>query len=923
MVRHLPPGHVTEGELRRGAPARPVPDPDGDGLRGREAGHPARPVDLRLLPAALVAWGAAWITIQTSVATALGLGVLLGGVGALLLGVLVLLHRMMSPDRWAVLAAVQVAVCCVAGGSVALSAHQTHQRVEVTGWEEAVEAEVPIRVELRVVGAPREAARPGPDGAGRAVVRARVSAFEHRSAPPEDHMAQGEDANGSSASHVWRHVQTDAVLLLDADAATELQVGERLHGLVRPIGTEPGDRATALLIPFGVDALTPSSGNLEDEERAVSRAVEWWSEIRRSVRDGTIEASGPAAGDAPELLPGLILGDRSGQGHDLTESMRAAGMTHLTVVSGTHCALVMGAFLGLLRLLRTPRLLGLLLALLGLVLYVGLVDPAPSVIRAAVMGALGALALFSGRRRASFSLLCVCVLGMLIWDPHYAVEPAMQLSAAATAGIILTGARIQDVLKRVLPGILAGPAALALSAQLFVTPVLLPLSGGLTTYAVPANILASPLLPFVTVPGLFGALLSPVVPDLAGGLLWLCGFPAAAIGWIGRRASALPQAVAPWPDGLTGVALVVAYVIAVVLLARRLVTGLPSSEPAQTEGRRHAGPRSGPPRRTVLGLLRSGAPVWSCAAVAGALTALVLPGRLPGATGAPEGWSVVMCDVGQGDMLVVRSGARSAVVVDAGEEPHLADDCLSRLQVETVDTLFITHEHRDHYGGVPGVIEGRAVHEVLYGGSADWTPRAEPELETALDDVRVRRVGPGETSESGRSAGEPSSMAGEETMGAGLSEARARWQVWLAHQHYPEPNDNSLVVLFELEDGEAESQSRGGRDDPWRLLATGDLEEDAARLAIRTGALPEHVDILKVAHHGAANGGTETLESTTPEIALIGVGEDNSYGHPAPSIRQALGEAGTSVYRTDLHGGIVLRLGEDEIEVESLGAVAP
>ncbi|GAB3189068.1 ComEC/Rec2 family competence protein [Nesterenkonia suensis] len=889
-----------------------------------------RPVDLRLFPAALTAWTVAGAGVRSTSDTTAGLAGVLGVAGLVLLAVLVLLHHMVPQSRRIVTAAAHLSVCCVAGAAVALSTWQAQHGLETTGWPDAVEAEIPLQVALQVTGTPRETQRPGPDGASRATVRVTVLQYVDRAPQPAADRSRADVSGESAAAPRVRSVDAEAVLLLTEEEARAARTGDHLDALVRPVSTEAGDRATALLIPFGDGALRLGDSGAEQSAGVLSAVGDRWGQVRQAVRVGTVESSAGAPGDGPELLPGLILGDRSGQSRELTEAMRAAGMTHLTVVSGTHCALVMGSFLGLLRLLRAPRAVALLVSLLGLILYVGLVDPAPSVIRAAVMGALGALALFSGRRRVSFSLLCVCVLAMLIWDPWFAVAPAMQLSAAATAGIILTGAPIQQALARVLPGVVAGPAALAISAQLFVTPVLLPMSGGITTYTVPANLLASPLLPFATVPGLLGALLSAVWPAAAGGLLWLCGLPAAAIGWIGRRAASLPQAVAPWPDGTPGAALVGLYLVVVVLLTWRLVRGEVRGEAVggcearsreAQEGALEGGDRRAHRRvhRSLRRLWRMGALVWSSAALLGALTALVLPGRFPGLTGVPEGWSVVMCDVGQGDMLVVRSGPARAVVVDAGEEPHRADACLTRLGVEAVDTLFITHEHLDHYGGVPGVVEGRTVREVLYGGSAGWTPRQEPMLESALEGVSVRRAWPGEVSAPRSTAEGLSEEEAGSVSGASLVSPRAGWQVWLAHEHYPGPNDNSLVVLFELVDGAAASRALGSAEDPLRLLATGDLEEDAARLALRTGGLPDHVDILKVAHHGAANGGTETLEHTRPPVALIGVGRDNDYGHPAPSIRSILGELGTAVYRTDHHGTVVICLRAGEIEVGSLG----
>ena len=76
--------------------------------------------------------------------------------------------------------------------------------------------------------------------------------------------------------------------------------------------------------------------------------------------------------------------------------------------------------------------------------------------------------------------------------------------------------------------------------------------------------------------------------------------------------------------------------------------------------------------------------------------------------------------------------------------------------------------------------------------------------------------------------------------------------------------------------------------------------------------------MLKVAHHGAANGGTQILQDLQPPVGLISVGEDNSYGHPAPGIIDALGEMGSAVYRTDTHGTVVFSLSAQGLEAETL-----
>ncbi|MFC3184941.1 ComEC/Rec2 family competence protein [Pseudoglutamicibacter albus] len=94
------------------------------------------------------------------------------------------------------------------------------------------------------------------------------------------------------------------------------------------------------------------------------------------------------------------------------------------------------------------------------------------------------------------------------------------------------------------------------------------------------------------------------------------------------------------------------------------------------------------------------------------------------------------------------------------------------------------------------------------------------------------------------------------------------------------------------------------------MINTGDLESEQAQLMLRSHKLERSTGdlrVLKVAHHGSATGGTELIEEFQPDLALIGVGADNDYGHPRQVILEALYRANVSVHRTDQEGTIIVR----------------
>jgi len=76
--------------------------------------------------------------------------------------------------------------------------------------------------------------------------------------------------------------------------------------------------------------------------------------------------------------------------------------------------------------------------------------------------------------------------------------------------------------------------------------------------------------------------------------------------------------------------------------------------------------------------------------------------------------------------------------------------------------------------------------------------------------------------------------------------------------------------------------------------------------------------ILKVAHHGSKTSSiTNFLEVVKPKYALIGVGKNNKFGHPADSTLQNLENIGTKVFRTDLCGEVMVQTNGEKIRIKS------
>lgn len=828
--------------------ADPAPGPVDDGY-----------LDLRSLAAATGAWAAAWELVRHDPALVRALTVAVGLLLVFLFGALLRNKGLLawSHHWWTPLAAAAVGVFLV---SAAISTHYLAQQDPT--FAALAAASSTVRLEAVVTGDARWVRQGNAGHAGERVIG---EPGDHASTEPASSLLVEVRILKYATNGSWHAGAAEAVLVMDpTDSSGDPgpRPGRILSGLARISLAAPGERQG-----YWLRAAAP----LQSRAGPVSEPVsEQWRE--RFAREALV-----LPGEGPALLPGMVMGDRSRQSEELSTAMKTAGLAHLTAVSGANVAMILGSVLWLCRFAGVNRWLALGASLLTLVGFVILVHPEPSVIRAAVMGAVGALAVYLGRGRQALTALCLCVCAVLAWDPWYAREPAFQLSALATAGIVLMGHRLGALGRRIMPGWLADGVAISTSAQLFCLPVLLGMNPAFSLYAVPANVVAAPVVPLVTVVGMAALLLCSVPGPWVQPLIWVAGIPAHWIGTLGNLVNGLPSALLPWPEGFAGRS------AAVLVATLALISVWLAATPAMERDQHPRGvPGSGLLRPKPLArwltplldvLLR-----WGRRGLAGA-AALACLGLLAGLTipatnwwpTRPEEWQLAACDVGQGDSFVLRSGPSHAVLVDTGAEPAAVDQCLQELGVTVIDALFITHLHADHAGGIEGAVRGRTVHQAFFSTGTRRTDL--PGLPE------------------GRHATEP--PVGQQGTAGAVS-----WEI-IGPDGDPrgeQENNASLVIIFSIDAPDRP---------PFTVLATGDLEEEAMATVLR-GHPDLRVDVLKVSHHGAKNGGTAVIDQSRARVALIGVGADNSYGHPTQVILDALHSAGMRTFRTDLNGLIRL-----------------
>ncbi len=856
------------------------------------------PLDLRLVPPALAAWVTAAVTLSAPVRWTVAVVVVCSAVGAGLLG----LAR--AGPRRVVRAGTGVLLLCVAASAASAGLHGADLRrgpvpglaaqyarvgveLEVTsdprltrprikGDHAAptavlIEADV-VRVTasgggrewrtrtpvLVIVDVPREARDSGSTGGpGSTGGSGSTGGRGSTGGPGSTGGSEGKSGTGSTSDSEGTNGTGNTEGASGAGAADVSGRGRGPWLALLP--------TTRLWVRGG---LAPSLGG-GDRVAAVLRVAEGVrprvvgapsgpQRLAGSLRAGLREATQGLPADARALLPGLVVGDTARVTPELHDAFQETDLLHLMAVSGANFTILLALLIGppgtahrVERRGLAPRI-GLSLrttAVLGGMLTLGFVvvcRPEPSVLRAASCGLIALLAIATGRRRSLIPALATAVLLLVLYDPWMARSYGFLLSVLATGALLTLAPRWSAALRgRGVPGRLAEALGAAAAAQAVCAPVVAVLAARVSLVAVPCNLLAEFAVAPATVLGFAALAAAPVAMPVAELLAWCASWPAGWIADIARTGAALPGSGVDWPGGWRGGALLAVGTVVVVVVGRR-VLGSP----------------------WVSGL---------CAVLL--LLVVVQPPPLARViTGwPPPGWRLVVCDVGQGDALVLAAGAGTGVVVDAGPDPILVDRCLRSLGVTRVPLVLLTRFHADHVAGLSGVLRGRSV------GAIETTGFPEPADQAAL----VRRLA--------AAHGVPvvRARAGERRR-AGPLDWRVLWPPPGPAPAPDGPNDASVTLLVRVAG--------------LTMLLLGDLEPAAQRALLRTGpgaGLPP-VDVLKVAHHGSAYQDPELLRRAAPRLALISCGADNPYGHPAPRTVAALRAGGAAVLRTDRDGAIAV-----------------
>ncbi len=679
------------------------------------------------------------------------------------------------------------------------------------------------------------------------------------------------DKNGCSIGMPWQQVRVS----LPEDSSVHMGEYIMVRGKVRMFerATNPGQfDSYEYYYDRGIlCALTSSVLTASDRK---------WSVMRQALYDMRMTGESILGRylkqDDAAIIKAMLFGNKNEIDGDTRELFRKNGIAHILAISGLHISFFAMLFYKLLGVFTVPIWARALMSEAAIVLYGTMVGYTPSSFRAIFMFSVFLLSVTCKRTYDMLTALSMSLMIIALCRPAMLFDTGLKLSFMAVIGVgffaAMYGRNISA--KRV-------PSVLSVSAFVFLAtlPVLLSAYYEAAFYSILLNLLIIPLMSVLLTSSvilvLLGAMFRPIpviriielILDIYKGLCRILSGIESLRSNIG--APSICQ-------------IVLFYAILMLSVMYR-----------------------GRYRRLL--------------SVVSIFVAVVILYIHP-----TRGLDVWMLDVGQGDCMVLRASdsfltSSHTYIIDCGSSSKRSVGenrlipMLKYYGVDRVDAVFITHPDADHINGLGQLITDAAkenlVIDNIYVFSGFLDDPALKEMTDVSDMTEMseeRRVAQTNSSMLTRWVNRACEGLAEKhdhkyemtgmDKGMKLCDGLLTFNVLYPERGHDiaDPNDASLVMDI----------SYGA----FHMITTGDIGQNAEDSIIReyddSGI---DADFLKVAHHGSGGSSSDGfLDLVKPEISVISCGKDNSYGHPHNETLQRLTEHGTSIYRTDRMGAIML-----------------
>lgn len=567
--------------------------------------------------------------------------------------------------------------------------------------------------------------------------------------------------------------------------------------------------------------------------------------IQKYIRD-TI--NGTLTDEEGNLLLAILLGDKDKLSEDIQESFKTSNLSHMLAVSGAHVSYII---LGLTYVLQNSiigkkigKKNGKIVCIIFLLAFMAITNFTPSVTRACIMAVLTLFSSIIYRKSDVYTNISVAALITLIFNPYSLLDLGFQLSYGGTIGIIIFIKRIQE--KKSNSKVINYIKQMAL-------------------VSIYANIIIIPIMMYHFNTVSFTFIISNIMASPILGIIVITGFLFIIASITVKPLTRL-------------IAIFIKPILSILIKISQICSKLPFSNilvvtPYMFNVISYYA--------IILYCIKS-KKNNKCKIIICLLIVLILINFIIYIF--PQKLRIFFIDVGQGDSTLIITSDKKTVLIDGGGsdsfdvgEKVLLPYLLDR-RILKIDYVLISHFDTDHCGGILTIMEKVKVKNIIISEQAEHSENYERFKKLMIHKkIRLIEVKKGDKIKIGR-----------------YSEFKILFPTSRLLSENP-LNNNSIVAQFNYNN--------------FKMLFTGDIEKLAEQQILKTEKAEIRADILKVAHHGSKTSSIpEFIKAVRPKIALIGVGKNNTFGHPNQQTIKNLENIKCRIYRTDLQGEIIIKI---------------
>ena len=568
------------------------------------------------------------------------------------------------------------------------------------------------------------------------------------------------------------------------------------------------------------------------------------------------------------LLVGLLIGEKSGIPEDVIQNFKISNLSHILSVSGAHTSYIILGLTYILTKSNFSKRWIYIITITSLFLFMFITNFTASVTRACFMAIIALSANLLYRKADIWTSISISLLVILILNPFSINDIGFQLSYLGTIGIILYNKNIEIVLNKIkINNKLSKLLSVTISAQIMIMPIMAYKFNTISLTFFISNVLASPFLGINMILGFITIFVSLISFNLAKMLAILLDVALKILIFISEFSAKIPLSniVVKTPYVFT-----IILIYCLVLFINYIYLIFNSNKNLKLFQKKLIKRISKTSVNKFISIV---------------ITIIIICNIFSFCYSViPKDLRIYFIDVGQGDSCLVITPNNKKILIDGGEgEPEVLLSYLLDRRIKTIDYILISHFDSDHCNGLIEVIKNLNVKNILISKQAYFCD----EYKNIANIINSKKI-----------------KVTFVKQGDSLNiDKNVKLNIFYPPKEleYDDLNNNSIVAKI--------------TNNSFSVLFTGDIEKSEQDLLEKYKKGELESDILKIAHHGSKTSSSENfLEAVKPKIALIGVGENNIFGHPNNGVLERLENINCKTYRTD-------KMGEIEIRVNKKGKI--